>query len=104
MPEKKKVTFGLRFLELLEDSVIVQSIVTVGVIGTMVYLSACGKEIDESLRSIGYTVIGFWFGSKVQHAEQRHIERLRRTENEHMRRLAEASKTSVSVGMQDHKS
>lgn len=67
---------AMKLLEMFEDSIIIQSVVTLITVGAMVYMGVQGKEIPESLRAISFTIIGFWFGSKVQRAEQKHLESL----------------------------
>jgi len=53
-----------RLLDLFEQSVIVQSLVTLVLVVTLCIMFATGKPIPELLSQITLLVIGFWFGSK----------------------------------------
>lgn len=56
---------GARVLDLVERSVIVQGIVTLGLVGTVIYLAVCSRPIPELLSQLSLLVLGFYFGSKV---------------------------------------
>ena len=57
----------LQFWTLLKESIIVQSLLTLGFSGTCVYLWVTGRSVpDQALQAL-WVVLGFWFGSKVQH-------------------------------------
>ena len=58
-----------KFLELLEQSIIVQSLITALVIGAYVYLIATGQEVPDTFGAVVTTVLGFWFGSKAGYAQ-----------------------------------
>jgi len=58
-----------KFWELLEESVLVSGIIALSCIGAVVYLSITGKPIPDILVNISMTVIGFFFGGKVQQAQ-----------------------------------
>jgi hypothetical protein len=60
-----------KFWELLRESVIVQSLVTLLLVGTLCYMFVTGTLIPELLTQITLLVIGFWFGSKSQQAMTR---------------------------------
>jgi len=60
--------FGMKFLELLERSVIVQGLVTVGFVGTAMVLYVRGDEVPQALQSVIVLVLGFWFGTKTQYS------------------------------------
>jgi len=60
--------FGIKLLDLVERSVIVQALVTLGLVGVAGYLYVTGKPVPESLLSALYLVLGFWFGTKMQHS------------------------------------
>lgn len=62
-------SFGSRFLDLVERSVIVQAAITLILISTLAYLWIAGKPVDQNLLVLTFTVIGFWFGSKVENAK-----------------------------------
>jgi hypothetical protein len=55
-----------KFWELLQESVIVQSSVTLVLIGTLCFMFATGKPVPDLLAQVTLLVIGFWFGSKSQ--------------------------------------
>ena len=57
-----------KFWELLEESVIIQGLMTVGLWGIAGYLLVVGKPIPEILQAGCLTILGFWFGTKTQHA------------------------------------
>lgn len=54
-----------QFWALFEKSIITQSIITIGVMGTAMYLYASGNELPKGLEYILFVIIGFFFGSKV---------------------------------------
>lgn len=56
------------FWDLLADSVIVQGILTLGVVSCVCYLAVTGQPIPDLLTNITGIIVGFWFGSKVTHA------------------------------------
>ena len=55
-----------KFWQLLEESVIIQGIVTVALIGAMIYLWVSGQDVPSELYAFGGLVLGYYFGSKVQ--------------------------------------
>lgn len=63
-----------QFWALLKESVIVQSIVTLVLVGVIGYLSVEGRlaELPKEFWMVAGTVIGHWFGSKgnIQLREQ----------------------------------
>ena len=59
------------FMELLQDSVIVQSLVTLILIGVDAYLAVIDMPIPDSLINATMLVLGFWFGSKMNQAGRR---------------------------------
>jgi len=58
-----------KFWELFEQSVIVQSLLTLIVVGAYAYMSAAGIEISEGFNAITISIVGFWFGSKAGYAQ-----------------------------------
>jgi len=54
-----------KVLELLEDSVITQSILVLLVFGTIVYCIISGTPIPDVLNQYGMVIIGFFFGAKT---------------------------------------
>jgi len=57
-----------RFWRLLAESVIVQGLVTVALVGTTCYLFATGREVPGPLLALDNLAVGFFFGAKVQAA------------------------------------
>jgi len=55
-----------KFLDLLRESVIVQSTVTLALVITLCVMFATGRPVPDLLAQITLLVIGFWFGSKTQ--------------------------------------
>lgn len=60
-----------QFWELLKQSVIIQGLITVMLIGTICYLALSGKIIPQFIEDITALVIGFYFGAKVQNLVNR---------------------------------
>jgi len=59
---------GKTFWDVLADSVIIQGLLTVGVVGCICYMAVTNQTIPEVLINIAGVIVGFWFGSKVTHA------------------------------------
>ena len=57
----------LKFLELLERSIVVQSLLTGAFVGVYLYLIVTGRPLQEGFQSLTFTIVAFWMGSKVQH-------------------------------------
>ena len=55
-----------RFWGLLEKSTLVQASVTLLLVGTTCYLWGTGRPVPVALAGLLGTVMGFWFGTKVQ--------------------------------------
>ncbi len=58
---------GARFLDLLEHSVIVQSLLPLAFAGAAIALWLQGREVPEPLLHILWACVAFWMGSKVQY-------------------------------------
>lgn len=58
-----------KFWELFEQSIITQAVVTVILISTIAALYIMGKPVPEDLLQLAFTVVGFWFGSKVGYSQ-----------------------------------
>jgi hypothetical protein len=54
-----------KFWQLLEESVIIQAFLTIGVWASVIVLIFMGRSIPEVLSAGCYTILGFWFGSKT---------------------------------------
>jgi hypothetical protein len=59
-----------KFWELVKESVIVQGIVTVGLVTSVIYMSIVQIPVPESINTAMMLSLGFYFGSKVQHVVQ----------------------------------
>ena len=59
--------FGLKLLDLLERSVILQAFITIGVLSIGGYIWVIGREMPADLEKLVFIVLSFWMGSKVQH-------------------------------------
>lgn len=57
-----------KFLELLQSSVITQSVITIGVVGAWLYMTIAQIPIPISMENVVMIVVGFFFGSKYQQA------------------------------------
>jgi uncharacterized membrane protein YfcA len=57
------------FWELVKESVITQSILTVLLWSAVVYLAVTGQAIPDLLSIAATSVLGFWFGSKVSYTK-----------------------------------
>ena len=53
-----------KFWELLEESVLMQGIMTVGLLGTIIYLVVQGRPVPDILTNGFLLILGFYFGSK----------------------------------------
>ena len=62
---------GEKLLALVAESVIVQSIITVMLVGTFAYLCLVGKEPTASLRELTFLIVAYWMGTKQQHFAER---------------------------------
>jgi len=56
------------FWLLFRESIILQGILTVGIWAGILVIILQGHEPPDVLVNVGYTIIGFWFGTKVQTA------------------------------------
>lgn len=57
-----------KFWELFQASVITQSVITVGVVGVWLYMTAAQLPIPTSLQEVVGLVVGFFFGTKYSNA------------------------------------
>jgi Mn2+/Fe2+ NRAMP family transporter len=53
------------FYDALRESIITQALITVGVVGVWLFLTAQGIKPDDTLTQVMMIIIGFYFGSKV---------------------------------------
>lgn len=59
------------FWSLLKESIIVQSIVTLGLVVTIIVLVLTNRPVPDVMVNLTTLVIGFWFGTKVTSAALR---------------------------------
>ena len=57
-----------KFWQLLEDSVITQSILTISIWAAIIYLCVAKQEVPPLLADGGWAILGFWFGAKSAQA------------------------------------
>lgn len=55
-----------KFWELFAQSHIVSGIIAIGLLAAIIYLAVTGQEVPELLSATFTTIIGFYFGSKVE--------------------------------------
>lgn len=67
-----------KFWELFRESVIVQAIVTLGLIGTLCYMWISEVDVPGELYTITGIVMGFWFKSKGVAAESKNLATIER--------------------------
>ncbi len=60
-----------RFLELLEQSVIAQAVLTVMTGGVVMYLYAVGREVPQELLNLLLLLLGIWTGGKIENVKYR---------------------------------
>lgn len=58
------------FWDLMSESVIMQGIITIGVLGVYAYMLVTSMEIPSNLDSIVGLVVGFFFGGKAVQGAQ----------------------------------
>ena len=56
-----------KFWDLLERSIIVQSLLTLLFASTVVTLALLGRPIPDLLTQMTTVIVSFWMGTKVQH-------------------------------------
>jgi len=69
--EKERITF----LSLLQQSVIVQAIITVMLVAVPCWLFASERAVPEGLQTMTMTVLAYWMGTKSQHAVEQTVRR-----------------------------
>jgi len=57
-----------KFWDLFAESIIVQSFITGLLVTGVLFMWVTGREVPSDLVSATMLVLGFWFGSKTQHA------------------------------------
>lgn len=74
MPIKKAVAQAITSIvtntgQMLRESTIVQSVVSLGLVGAVIYLWVTGRYVPVDLLQLTWLVVGFWFGSKLSLAK-----------------------------------
>ena len=59
------MSFGMRLLDLLERSVLVQAFITAVMVGAVGYLYVAGRPVPDELLQLTWAVLAFWMGSKT---------------------------------------
>ena len=59
-----------KFWDLLERSIIVQSLLTLMFGGSVVCLAMLGRDIPDILVQMTTVIVSFWMGTKVEHTIQ----------------------------------
>lgn len=57
-----------RLFDMIERSVLVQSLVTLTLVTATVFMYVTERVVPEGMQTLTYSVVAFWMGSKVQHA------------------------------------
>jgi hypothetical protein len=60
-------SIGHRLLDLLDRSVIVQSLITLMLVGAVVYMALCEHPIPDVMQNLTWAVVSFWMGTKVEY-------------------------------------
>ena len=60
------------FWQLLKDSVITQSVLTIAVVGVWLYMVAAQITVPTNLTEVVLMVVGFFFGTKAGFAQGRY--------------------------------
>ena len=69
--------FGLKILDLLERSVILQAFITIGILSVAGYIWLVGREMPSDLEKLVFIILSFWMGSKSQYTiDQNRTQRL----------------------------
>lgn len=63
----------LKVLDLVERSIVIQSLLTGAFGGVYLYLIATGRPVPDSFQTLTFTIVAYWMGSKVQHEIDRRI-------------------------------
>lgn len=60
-----------RFWTLFEESTIIQSLVTLIVVSSVMYMYIDHRQPPEGMMALMWAIIGFWFGSKSEYVVRR---------------------------------
>jgi uncharacterized membrane protein len=83
----EKQTFWGAMLELFKSSVIVQSLLTLVVVGTICILVLTARVIPEELWALTGVIVGYWFGSKNNITMQKMVEAQAKAQSETVERM-----------------
>jgi len=61
------------FWELFRESVILQAIITLVILGTICAMYITGQTVPENLWSALMLILGFYFGSKVENIKAKRL-------------------------------
>jgi hypothetical protein len=64
-----KLTLGQQLIDLLKQSVLVQALITLGVITCVMIMAMQQLVIPEWMLQLVWIVVGFYFGSKVGYSQ-----------------------------------
>ena len=62
---------GVKFLQLLEDSVILQASLTLAIWGVVLYMAVTNQEIPQLVGAGAGVILGYYFGNKQAIAIQK---------------------------------
>jgi len=60
------------FWELLKESVIIQGVMALSIVGAVIYMVVTKQEIPSILLEVLYLILGFYFGSKTRIGGAKH--------------------------------
>lgn len=63
-------------LKLLRESVLIQSLLTLLVVGTVCALTIANREVPKEIWMLTGTIIGYWFRSKTDHSVNQTLQSL----------------------------
>lgn len=61
-----KKTFGVAFVDLWKSSALIQGTIALVSVGVISYLYITNKTVPDTLVSIVFTILGYYFGTKAQ--------------------------------------
>jgi hypothetical protein len=57
-----------KFLDLLAESVVIQALLAIGLLGGILYLIIAGRQVPDILMNAFMVILGYYFGTKSQQA------------------------------------
>lgn len=67
-----------KFWELFAESVIIQAVMALGLLGAIIYLVVTGQEVPDILVEGFLLVLGFYFGSKSTAQAQKIVKEVKK--------------------------